>query len=422
MFRPAAAALAAALALLALSSASATAAGGPALGGPCPEAGQMTGLGPGKSAVCSRVKGKLVWTQLTSPGKPAPGSAPAASGAPGAGGASAPASAAADCNPSTVRFTANLIDPGKVSGVAPIGGQTGSGGVVAVRSYVFPLRSLVGQRVPLYAPVDMTLTGAARYKLPQAPANYEPEFSLEFTVRCGVSLKLYHVKAISDRLATVVPATVTPSSATDSVKPLAVKAGEQIGWWIGGEKSVAFDFWVDNAKVTNAFITPQRYLRSNYLHAVCPYSFYVEPLRRVWLAKLGTQSGLAVPGTPCGTVSQGKAGTMQGQWFLDPNPATGLADVISYDGQYMSQGVINLESDGTVRIGGFWSPGYVLTDKNDATWADPAKVTDAHCWFDRVGNRSVSMKLDSPTKLRVAVVDGPCPASIDAVPAKTYYR
>ena len=44
-------------------------------------------------------------------------------------------------------------------------------------------------------------------------------------------------------------------------------------------------------------------------------------------------------------------------------------------------------SAGTVRIGGFWSTGYILTGTNDPTWADPNTITtgSGHCWFDASG-------------------------------------
>ena len=407
--------------VVAVSAVPALAAGGPGLGQPCPKQGMMTGLGPGKSAVCARTKGKLVWTQLKGQGPK--GKAPAATtgAAPAAGGSSASSS----CDPAGVKFTASIMDPASVASVTPIGGQTGSGGVVAVRSYVSPLRSLAGQRVPIMAPVDMTLTGAAHYKLPQAPASYQPEYSLYFTAPCSLEVKFFHVKALADRLAAAVPAAVAPSSAGNPVpSPVAVKAGEVIGYWIGGNESVAFDFWVDNPRVTNAFITPARYGRSNYLHAVCPYAFYAEPLRSTWLGKLASQGGTVVAGTPCGTVSQGKLGTALGQWFLIKDPAQGQTDVITYDGSYMSQGVISFEADKTVRIGGFWSPGYVIIGTDDPSWADPSSITtgSSHCWFDRSGNRSVSVVLDSATQMRVAVADGPCPASVAPSAWKTYYR
>jgi hypothetical protein len=90
----------------------------------------------------------------------------------------------------------------------------------------------------------------------------------------------------------------------------------------------------------------------------------------------------------------------------------------------MSQCAITIESDGTVRIGGFWSTEYVIVSKSDPTWADPTLVTTTHCWYDSDPsvNQSVTVQLDSPTTMKVAVVAGACPTSIDASQWKTYYR
>lgn len=376
--------------------------GTPRAGGSCTKAGAMIGAGPGRTLICSRAGRTLVWTLLKKVG-----------GNPGKGNGGSTCA-------SPVTFTNNLIDPAYVEHVDPIGGQTGSGGVVAVRSYIFPFQSLAGRHLPLYAPTSMTLEGGTYYQLPGSP--YKPEYSLEFDAGCGITVNLYHVKEVSSKLAAVLPSTPTASSGTAPVTPTNVVAGEQIGAYVpGGSDGVSFDFWVNDASVTNSFITPQRFARSNYLHAVCPYQFYVPALKSTWYGKIGGSSG-PVAGATCGTVSQGVSGTAAGMWFLDPNPTTGLADVLTYDGTYMSQGIVSIDPDGTVRVGGFWSSTYLIVPKSDTTWADPATVTGSHCWYDAFGNRSLTVQLQSATTMRAAVVAGACPASIDAAAWKTYYR
>ncbi len=394
------------VALLALAAVSAgTAKPPPTVGQKCAKAGATIGAGPSRTLVCTKVGTKLVWKLQK-----------AGSGKPSAGGGS---SGGSTCT-APVAFTANLIDPSYVEHVNPIGGQTGSGGVVAVRSYIFPYQSLAGQHLPLYAPTALTLVGGTYYQLPGSP--YKPEYSLELDAGCGITINLYHVKEVSAKLAAVLPQTPTPSSATAGVTPTKIAAGEQIGAYVpGGTDGVSFDFWVDDASVTNSFITPARFGHSNYLHAVCPYQFYSGAMRATWYAKIGGSSG-PVAGASCGTVSQGVSGTAEGMWFLDPNPATGQADVLTYDGTYMSQAIISEDPDGSVRVGGFYSSTYIITGKSDPSWADPATVTSSHCWYDSFGNRSLTVQLQSATTMRAAVVSGPCPASIDAGAWKTYYR
>jgi hypothetical protein len=335
------------------------------------------------------------------------------------------AAAPAACRNRAELFTRNLIDPASITGVAPVGGQTGSGGVLAVRSYVFPNRALRGKRLPLYAPTTMTITGASYY-LPQgSPAGYKPEYSLYFSTPCQLDVKLFHVKGVVGKVASVVPRKATSSSASQQVKATTIAAGEQVGWYEPAEGSVAFDFWVDDLTVTNAFLSPKRYARSNALHAVCPWQFYAKALRTVWYSKLGNQGGTAVRGTPCGVVTQGQKGSVLGQWFREPNVTKPVVDVLTYDGTYLSQAMVTLESTGDVRIGGFYAPGAVLVSKQGtgaATWSDPRtmKVGQLRCFSD--GTRSVSLQLTSPTTLKAAVTPGICTTPVSPTAWRTYYR
>ncbi|MCU1374196.1 MAG: hypothetical protein JWO68_1482 [Actinomycetia bacterium] len=321
-------------------------------------------------------------------------------------------------------FTKHLIDPASVTGVAPVGGQTGSGGVLAVRSYVFPNQALRGKRLPIYAPAAMTLVGASYYLPMGAPAGYKPEYSLYFSTPCNLEVKLFHIKEVHGAVAGAVPKKASSSSASQGVKATAVKAGDQIGWYTPAEGSVAFDFWVDDLTVTNSFLSPKRYAQSNALHAVCPWQFYAKALRSVWYAKLGNQGGTAVPGTSCGTVTQGAKGSVLGQWFRDPDVNNPVVDRLTYDGTYLSQAMVTLESTSDVRLGGFYAPGAVFVSKQGpagATWSDPRtmKVGELRCFAD--GARAVSLQLTNATTLRAAVT-ADCATPVPSTEWRTYYR
>ena len=339
----------------------------------------------------------------------------------------APSVAAAAPNPCANRtelFTRNLIDPGSITGVAPVGGQTGTGGILAVRSYVFPNRALRGKRLPIYAPTNMTFTAASYYTPAGAPAGYKPEYGLWFTTPCQLDVKLFHIKGVVGKVAAAAPKTSSGSSALNPVRPTPVAAGEQIGWYEPAEGSVAFDFWVDDLRITNSFLSPRRYVNSNALHAACPYQFYAKALRTVWYSKLGNQGGTAVPGTPCGVVTQGPKGSVIGQWFRERDVTKPVVDVLQYDGTYLSQAMVTYESTGDVRIGGFYAPGALLVSRQGpaaATWSDPRtmKVGELRCWSD--GNRAVSLQLTDPTTLRAAVTSD-CSAPVPTTEWRTYYR
>lgn len=335
-------------------------------------------------------------------------------------------------------FTKDFISPDHVQVVVPIGEQTAFGGVLSVRSYVHSKPELDGQRLPLYAPVDMTLTQAAYYNISTDPT-YKPEYSLFFDVGCGVQLQLYHVKGVVGAVANVVPKEPVPSSAGQPVTPTLVKAGDQIGWFQGeAGRSVAFDFRVEDAFHTNTFINQARFTSSRgasgELHAVCPYDFYAGAQRERWLSKLGAPSSDPVPGTPCGTISQGKAGTAQGIWFF----ADAKVNELTYRGntwsdgmpagQYQSQVVFSVDPGGTVRIGGLNARapmGQMMIGNfgtGSSTWKHPQSVGAGaeHCWSN--ASQSVKVRLAADGASLTAVVGTGSCASLDLAQGQTYVR
>ncbi len=390
------------------------------VGKPCAKVGQTMGDGPGRTVVCTRVKkgkkkGKLVWKLMKGP---APGP---------------------ECTSRPV-FTHDVIALDQVQVAVPIGQQTAFGGVLSVRSYIHSKPELHGQRLPLYAPVDMTLTQAAYYNISPDPA-YKPEYSLFFDAGCGIQVQLYHVKGVVGVVANVVPKEPVPSSAGQQVTPTPVKAGEQIGWFEGeAGKSVAFDFRVEDSQYTNSFINQQRFANSpeasGELHAVCPYDFYAGEQRARWLSLLGAPSSDPVPGTPCGPISQGAAGTAQGMWFLPEAKVNDLtyrgqtwaqSDVASA-GQYQSQIVLNVDPSGTVRVGGLNAASpmtQMMIGKQGTgseTWKDPRAITPGqeHCWS--TSSQSVKVRLSGDGASLTAVVGAGTCASVDLALGQTYVR
>jgi invasion protein IalB len=396
------------------------------VGKPCTKAGTTSGDGPGRTVICTKMtkgkhKGKLIW-QLHRGPNPGPGPGPGPT--PG-------------CTTRPV-FTKDFIDPDQVQVVVPIGQQTAFGGVLSVRSYVHSKPSLDGQKLPLYAPVDMTLIQAAYYKIGDDPA-YKPEYSLFFDAGCGIQVQLYHVKGVVGAVAKVTPKEPVPSSAGQPVTATPVKAGEQIGWFEGeAGKSVAFDFRVEDLRHTNSFINQSRFTSSpgasGELRAVCPYDFYAGAQRERWLAKLGAPSSDPIPGTACGTISQGKAGTAQGMWFFSDakvNELTYRGETWNEGmaaGQYQSQILLTVDPGGTIRIGGLNAVkplGQMMIGKQGAgseTWKDPLAVTAGqdHCWSNPT--QSVKVRLSGDGASLTAVVGpGPC-SSLDLARGQTYVR
>jgi len=395
------------------------------VGKPCPKLGMTMGDGPGRTVICSRVKkgkhkGKLRWTLVKGP-SPSPGPSPGES-----------------CAARPV-FTRDVIALDHVQVVVPIGQQTAFGGVLSVRSYIHSKPELHGQKLPLYAPVDMTFFQASYYLPPDAPPGYQPEYSLFFDAGCGIQVQLYHVKGVVGAVAGVAPRDPVPSSAGQPVTPTRIRAGEQIGWYQGeAGRSVAFDFRVQDSHHRNTFINQQRFDTSpganGELQAVCPYDFYVGAQRERWLAKLGAPSSDPTPGTSCGTIAQGTAGTAQGMWFFTDakvNELTYRGDTWSTSmpaGQYQSQIVLNVDPGGNVRIGGLNARapmGQMMIGKAGAgsdTWKDPATVTagQEHCWSN--ASQSVKVRVSADGAALTAVVGAGDCTSLDLARGQVYVR
>jgi len=233
---------------------------------------------------------------------------------------------------------------------------------------------------------------------------------------------LFHIKGVVGNVAQDVPTTPSTSSASQQVKRISVKAGEQIGWYKLSEGSVAFDFWVDDLSHTNSFIVQSHYLESNALHSVCPYDFYTPEKKIIWLAKLGAPGTDPVPGTTCGVVQQGKLGTAQGMWFFSQDTKT---DALTYDGPYQSQIMLSADASGMVRIGGLAANRnftQMMIGAESPTYIQPEQVGvgQEHCWSNN--SQSVKVSLISDLSMKVLVGAGNCTDLPDISQGKVYVR
>lgn len=400
------------------------------VGKPCSKLRATTGDGPGRTVVCVKAtsgknKGKRIW-QLKKTTAPGPTSTPSPS-------STAKPSPTASCSRPT--FTNDLISLDSVQVVIPIGQQTAFGGVLSVRSYVHTKPELNGQQLPVMAPTDMTLTSASYYRPADAPVDQEGEYSLFFDAGCGIEVQLYHIKGVVGAVAAVVPKVPVPSSAGQQVTPTKIRAGDQIGWYKGGGPSVAFDFRVQDNSNLNRFINEKRFTSSSFasgeLHAICPYSLYTGAQRDRWLARLGSPSGDPVPGTQCGEITQGTAGTAQGMWFFSDAKVNELTyrgstwDQGLPAGQYQSQILLITDALGSVRVGGLNAARpmvQLILGKENPTWRDPLSIVGGqeHCWSEV--DRSVKVRLSSDGNILTAVVGSGSCESLNLADGIDYVR
>ena len=141
-----------------------------------------------------------------------------------------------------------------------------------------------------------------------------------------------------------------------------------------------------------------------------------------------------MPGTTCGTISQGKAGTALGMWFF----ADAKVNNLTYRGQtwtagwaagqYQSQVLFTLDPSKAVRIGGL-NPSAPMdqlivgkSGPGNTTWKDPAAVIagQEHCWSNE--SRAVKVRLSADGASLTAVVgQGGC-SGLDLSKGVTYVR
>jgi hypothetical protein len=203
-------------------------------------------------------------------------------------------------------------------------------------------------------------------------------------------------------------------------------AGDEIGGYVHGINSVAFDFIVRDDDVTNEFAKPARYATSNVLHVVCPYRYYTAELKSAFEELLGAPGAGPIPSTTCGSVALDVVGALVGQWFLDPDVSSGRG-AISLVGGYGNPHAIGKNPDDSITFGniGASHQGYRLY-RDASSWVDPAEVTDQHCYqlsSNGAPEGWLYYVLVSDSEMQVFHGDtGECPSSAPTSGGKTYYR
>jgi hypothetical protein len=335
-----------------------------------------------------------------------------------------------NCVTDPVVFTEFVMDTAYIKVVAQIGSIGGGNTEIIGRSYVFAKDGLQNQRLPIYAPVDLEIVAAKHYLPPGAPTTgYVPDWSLYLDAGCGVTMEMYHVKDVSDSLKAVADTAIYSNSAWEPLsRRVPVKAGALIGWYIPGLNSVAWDFILRNDNVTNQFANQARYeaRNSNILHTVCPYDLFEPAKKAAYYAKLGSVTGVPIPGTSCGTVERDVVGTPAGQWFFDSVVVAGPG-VLQKDGFYGNPFPNIIAPDSTVMFGHIGPANDVRIQRNNPTWKRPQDITTEWCYqiypTPTTPEGWLWLKMESPLKLNVAYnPTGSCPANFPTSGFKTYYR
>jgi hypothetical protein len=330
------------------------------------------------------------------------------------------------CNDSqNVEFSRHLIDPIYIKASTRIGGVGGGGTEIVGRSYITPKDEYEGVQIPIYAPVDMDLIAVTNYIPPDAdPIGYHSDWALTFEVTCDVSISLYHIKGVVDAIREVAPPEIRRQSAPERTqKRVHFQAGEQIGYYQKGDRSIAFDFIVEDQSVINDFINQERYLAqsSNILHIRCPYELFQSAIQDEYLETIGSMAGTRFPGAGCGTVMRDKLGAISGNWFLEQDGKKGFGENTKV-GMYGSPLPIATDVDGTIVVGHIGANTDMRFYLGNPTYLDPEQMTGSHC-YEEQGGGYVYFELVTNTEMKVYVsATGNCPNQFPADGYKTYYR
>ena len=305
----------------------------------------------------------------------------------------------------------------QIAGIVPSGAAASE--EIKPHSYV----DLGVESIPLYAPADLELVEGAYYYEPptfKVPTTY----TFHFQVSCEVILMLDHITDPVAKLKSAFPATPQQGTRSVRVRPtVRLAKGELIGYTKGGGTQAAhinrFDLGLYRTTNTNRFVNQARYERSytwKYLHAVCPYDYFSPGLREAYYQKFETLNKKPVPGAPCRSPNQDKAGTLAGAWFFRENSFATEAHV----------GII-LELDGSdVEIVGLPRQGvHNSVSRPNLTFKDPAEVRTEHCYFSpHSDNRILYFRLVSPQKAEVYIgtSSSGCPPSFPTPGTIMLYR
>ncbi|OGG44810.1 hypothetical protein A2673_02125 [Candidatus Kaiserbacteria bacterium RIFCSPHIGHO2_01_FULL_50_13] len=174
-------------------------------------------------------------------------------------------------------FTHHITDTTMFSQIKPPPNKTPEGDLKP-HSYI----ETHGQRVPVYAPVDMTLIGGAYFE--------GGPYGLDFRVSCEVRLRFGHISEPVEVIREVFPDRPAPAGDSRDQKikhEVSFKAGDLLAYTVGTNPGAGnWDFGVYNSNVKNRYADDPKYNWSDInTTAVCPYGYFTEELLSVYKSK-----------------------------------------------------------------------------------------------------------------------------------------
>ena len=174
-------------------------------------------------------------------------------------------------------FTSHITDVDKIANV--VTPPVIIAGSLKTHSYVETQK----QRVPVYAPADMTLVTGAFYTA--------GPYWLGFEVTCEITLRFAHITEPLQEIKDLFPDTPSQDSRDQQLKgTIAFKAGDLIGYTTGTSQAGNWDFGVYDSGSSNRYAGSAEWGNSwVYTTAVCPYDFFSPELKQVYVGKYNKQ-------------------------------------------------------------------------------------------------------------------------------------
>lgn len=296
----------------------------------------------GETYLCMREGKKLVWkvmipSKKTQPTKSTPSpsgtSAPVKTPVPSATPSlsETPVSQASKCSNDSL-FKRLPVDFSKVSSISPIGVLAPQGGSPLPKYHTGFLLNELG--VPVIAPGDLTITEIRKvsYILSPTRPGYI-DYALFFSVCDEVTGHFGHITNLNSNLQPPVAAfecskystvdeTVESCTARTSIK---VSEGTQLATSGTASHSPAIDLGMEDKRLSDGFLNPERYGKTNAPGTLCPWDFYTEDLKVQLYSKIGQMAtNLTTENPKCGTVAVDKKGTAAGRWTPQENQGNGM--------------------------------------------------------------------------------------------------
>ena len=185
-------------------------------------------------------------------------------------------------------LTADVTDLSRISQITPPG-VVMTGNVLKSHSYLWIAD---GEKVPVYAPVDMTLVSGVYVQ--HADGNLD--FGLIFQVSCEVELRFGHITHPLDQIRAALPTEPQINDSHDKQipTPIQFKAGDIIAYTSGTGQAHNWDFGMYNTERPDPDAKQYAGATPKDVRANCPYDYFTLKKRSTYRSMFNNEIGSGV--------------------------------------------------------------------------------------------------------------------------------